>query len=137
MPAARDDAPDPTRSRSRATMRPTPASRAHTDAHPPAVPAATITSSARARAMSRPNPIPWPGDPVRDANYASDDGARTDAARTSRPPDALRRDARGPRAVAARERGVRDRLAPDAAAARCDRRRREPEPAVRVSGARI
>ncbi len=61
MPAARLDAPRPARSRSIATTRPRPPSRAKTDAHPPTVPAPTTTRSAASRATVRllpPNPAP-------------------------------------------------------------------------------
>src|SRR4249919_1642296 len=47
MPAARDDAPEPTWARSTTTTRPAPAARAKTDAQPPTVPAPTTTRSAR------------------------------------------------------------------------------------------
>src|SRR5262245_54888817 len=47
MPAARDDAPIPTRPRSRTTTRPMPSAAANSDAQPPIVPAPTTTRSAR------------------------------------------------------------------------------------------
>src|SRR6478735_2212664 len=47
MPAARDDAPEPTWARSTTTTRLAPSARAKTDAQPPTVPAPTTTRSAR------------------------------------------------------------------------------------------
>src|SRR5438552_35288 len=62
MPAARLLAPSPTRPRSTTMTRSAPEVRAKYDAHPPIVPAPTITRSARSAAISRPIiPSPAPG----------------------------------------------------------------------------